>query len=291
MAQAIYRYHFVLNDTEELNLESESTETSKILIEILSDISKKYVFQLERGKQTQRLHFQGRFSLITKKRKVETLKMFKRLATISLIPETKDGEEASSFYCMKKDDTYVEGPWSNETEKEVYIPINIRELEALRPWQTKIIDLAKVMRDYRTINVVYDTQGNVGKTTICTYMGVYGIGKLLPFCNDYKDILRMCYDIGPKKAYLIDMPRAISKERLFQFYAAIETIKSGYAYDDRYNFRDRYFDPPNIFVFTNVLPDETLLSQDRWVYWQVVDEVLLPYKRQLDSTVSQALAL
>ena len=108
-------------------------------------------------------------------------------------------------------------------------------------------------------------------------MGVYNLGKMIPFCNDYKDIIRMCYDIGVYKSYLIDLPRAVSKERLHNMYAAIETIKGGYAFDDRYKFQDRYFDCPNIFVFTNFLPDEEFLSKDRWRYWAIENLQLTKY--------------
>lgn len=272
MTNPIFRYVFVLNANDSLDLENQWEDIAKDLSENLEEISKKWVFQLEQGNETHRYHLQGRFSLNVKKRKNECLKLFPKYPSISLLPESKEGEEESNFYCMKKDDTYRQGPWSNE-KKKVYVPKQILNIE-LYPWQKKLIEMSQIW-DTRHINVIYDTVGNNGKSTLCTYMGVHGIGKLLPFCNDFKDILRMTYDIGVQKAYLIDMPRAISKERLFQFYGAIETIKSGYCYDDRYKFQDRYFDCPNIFVFTNVLPDESLLSKDRWKYWIIRNQDLI----------------
>lgn len=274
MTGPLFRYSFVLNDNEDINLENNWENLATELSKTLDEISKRWIFQLEQGKETNRFHFQGRFSLITKKRKCECLKLFPNFKTISLLPESTAGEEESTFYCMKKDDTFRQGPWNNE-KKKIYIPRQITEIKNLHPWQQQIIDISKVW-DTRHINIIFDKHGNNGKSTLCTYMGVFGLGKLLPFCNDYKDILRMTYDVGVQKAYLIDIPRAISKERLFQFYGAIETIKSGYCYDDRYKFQDRYFDCPNVFVFTNVLPDESLLSKDRWNYWTIKDHTLCP---------------
>jgi hypothetical protein len=58
---------------------------------------------------------------------------------------------------------------------------------------------------------------------------------------------------------------------MFQFYSAVETIKDGYAYDDRYSFKEKVFDCPNIWIFCNVLPDLNLLSMDRWKIWDIDD--------------------
>jgi len=186
-----------------------------------------------------------------------------RFKSISIQPE--HDEDAVQFYVMKAE-SRLDGPWSDK-DKPLYVPRQIRDID-LWEWQNDVVEISKIW-DTRHINIILDVDGNHGKSTLCTYMGVNKLGKLLPFCNDYKDILRMCYDVGAQPCYLVDMPRAINKERLFQFFAAIETIKSGYAYDDRYGFKDRYFDCPNIFVFTNKVPELEMLSQDRWMFWAI----------------------
>jgi hypothetical protein len=68
---------------------------------------------------------------------------------------------------------------------------------------------------------------------------------------------------------MIDMPRAIKKDKLNGFYSAIESLKDGYAFDDRYKFVEKIFDSPCIWVFTNTYPDTDLLSEDRWKFWHV----------------------
>lgn len=271
------RWSFTVNDSEYLNFEeSYMPHVEKLQLE-MSKRTKKFVFQMERGEEKGRLHLQGRMSFKNGKRKSEILPLFSPIfQTMSLRLEGPD-EMASSFYCIKQDSTFVDGPWSSEN-LPLYIPRQVREMEFLYEWQKRIIEMCKVW-DTRTINIIYDTRGNIGKSSLCTYMGVNRLAKLLPFCNDYKDILRMCYDVGVFQAYLIDMPRAINKERLFQFFGAIETIKSGYCYDDRYKFTDRYFDCPNLYVFTNMLPDMDMLSLDRWKFWTVTKELaLVPYQ-------------
>ena len=109
-------------------------------------------------------------------------------------------------------------------------------------------------------------------------MCVYGKAKSPPFCNDFRDLMRMVCDMDETNCYLIDMPRAVSKDKLFQLYGAIEKIKDGYAYDDRYRFTEKYFNPPVVWVFTNRCPDLGLLSLDRWKLWTIENDELIPYE-------------
>jgi len=87
--------------------------------------------------------------------------------------------------------------------------------------------------------------------------------------------MRMILDTPTSSLYIFDLPRAIKKDKLCQFFAAIEEIKGGYAFDDRYSFREKYFDCPNIWVFMNTEPDRDAFSRDRWVFWQIVDNNLV----------------
>jgi len=244
----------------------------EIIEKLYPTIVKKYVFQLEEG-DSGYLHYQGRFSLIKKRRLGELVKLIKLLfPQMRLSTTSNNGLKEENFYCIKQD-TRKAGPWTDTDPKPEYIPRQIREIKKLHPWQQSVIEKSAEW-DTRSINIIHDTEGNIGKSTLATWMGVHKLGKQLPYCNDYKDILRMVMCLPTSKCYLIDMPRAICKDKLFQMYSAIETVKSGYAYDDRYHFKDKYFDCPNIWVFTNVLPDADLLSSDRWKYWEIIDGIL-----------------
>ena len=85
----------------------------------------------------------------------------------------------------------------------------------------------------------------------------------------------MVMDTPKVPLYIIDIPRAVNKDRLFQLFGAIETLKDGYAYDDRYHFREAYFDCPNIWIFINHKPNLDLLSRDRWELWHLKHRVLI----------------
>ena len=153
-------------------------------------------------------------------------------------------------------------------------PSHDREEKQLRPFQKTIIDSADNW-DTRNINLVYCPEGNKGKSILVGYCRAYKIGRALPPVNDFKDMMRMVCDMPTAKMYLVDMPRSLNKDRLYQFYSGIETIKDGYAYDDRYKFKEKFFDCPNIWIFSNILPDMSMLSKDRWKLWSIDDEYKL----------------
>lgn len=82
------------------------------------------------------------------------------------------------------------------------------------------------------------------------------------------------------------MPRGMKKDKLGEFYAGIEIIKNGVAYDKRYTAKKIRFDRPNIFVFTNMLPVFELLSKDRWCILEVLNKKLYKYGTHNSSSES-----
>lgn len=236
----------------------------------ISEIAKSGNFQLEEGEKTGKLHYQGRISLKKKRRKTEIIKLAtdEFLKGIHWTPTSN--ENKGNFDYVTKQHTRVQGPWDIK-EKNRYIPRQIREIKTLRPFQQQIVDNVGVWNT-RHINIVYDEKGCNGKSVLKGYLRAYGLGRPLPPINDYRDMLRMVCDVPTAKLYLVDMPRAIKKNKLGGFYAAIETIKDGYAYDDRYTFTEKFFDSPNIWIFTNTLPEFTLMSKDRWITWSITED-------------------
>jgi len=229
-------------------------------IEILKDkfkiYCKKWVFQKETGISGYE-HYQGRVSLKVKSRKGPVLGYGEHYSP------TSNENEDNDFYCVKED-TRTAGPWS---DKDLYIPKQVRNI-SLYPWQVQILEDAHTW-DTRTINCIICPKGNIGKSTLSTYAGARGLARSLPMMESYKDYMRMVMDTPKSKLYLVDFPRSMNRVACASFWSAIETIKNGYAYDDRYGFREEYFDCPNIWVFMNTTPDENFLSKDRWKFWEV----------------------
>lgn len=243
------------------------------IIDYMKLYCKKWGFQEEECPTTGTLHYQCRISLKERSRKIPVCEKFH---CGNIKPTSKDNSSGVAFYAyITKEDTRVNGPWTDKDE-EIYIPRQIREINELYSWQEFIVSTANNW-DKRTINYVYNTSGNVGKSTLVGYCRAYKIGRFLPPVNDAKDLLRMVCDLPTSKMYLFDLPRAMNKERLYGFWTAIETIKDGYAYDDRYKFQEKVFDCPIIWIFGNTLPDIELLSRDRWKIWDIKDQTLVDF--------------
>lgn len=241
----------------------------KFWITWCNEWGKAWTFQKEKG-DTGYEHYQGLISLKIRRTEAAAKKIIMDTSTLPEYfapvanPNLKAGTEA--FY-VTKPETRIEGPWSDK-DQPVYVPRHVRDMTTLYPWQQTIADSANVY-DSRGIDLIVDHKGNRGKSCLTAYLRVHKIGRGIPFINDYKDLMRMVMDMPKSPLYLLDMPRAINKERLNQLWAAIETVKSGYAYDDRYTFKEADFDRPRIWVFTNEFPDMSCLSGDMWRFWEI----------------------
>jgi len=241
----------------------------------LQEHCKHWVFQQERS-DSGFLHYQMRFSLQVRRRTKELGKLLSNLDMgCHVAPTVTDNMLPSkAFYCLKPD-TRVDGPWASEDPKPIVLP---RQLQGctLRPWQQQVVDDVEIF-DSRTINVIIETEGNKGKSFLGTWVGIHRIGMSIPPLNDYKDIMRVVMSRPVSKLYIIDMPRSIEQKKLAGLYGGLEELKSGHAWDDRYSFKEIYFDSPSIWIFTNVEPNLSYLSRDRWKLWKIVDNELIKY--------------
>jgi hypothetical protein len=243
------------------------------LTKILDKHCKKWCFQLEKGKETNFEHFQGRFSL-DKKRRIGSCKKLFNCPEIHLSPTSK--ANMNNMFYVQKEETRIDGPWNDEDDEKIYITDFVRQLKEFRPWQQSIIEMSK-LKEFRTINVIIDKNGNNGKSLLSMYMFQHKMARNIPFVNNYKDLMRAVCSMPTAKVYIMDMPRAMPKSNLENFYAAIESVKNGYVWDDRYKFTEKTFDSPQIFVFSNTVPDSNLLSRDRWKYWTIENNKLVKY--------------
>lgn len=241
-----------------------SAQTEDDQLPDFSGWCKHWSLQLEKS-DTGYLHFQGRISLIKKRRLQEIKPLLDDAwdAQIWMAP-TSNNAFGEWFYVMKAD-TRVKGPWTDKDEKPPYIPRDLRDL-VLRPWQQMIVD-SKDNFDARAVNVVYDPHGSNGKSIIRRYIGAHRIGQVIPPLESFKELMGIIMCKPKRKLYVVDMPRGMEKRRLTDFWAAMENLKDGNAFDTRYTFKEQYFDPPALWVFTNTVPNVKLLSTDRWRFW------------------------
>jgi len=239
---------------------------------------KRWCFQQERSDNTGYLHWQCRISLISKKRAdtmrhwiANTMTGWHESPTSN--PSFHSGDE---FYVIKVD-TRINGPWSDRDDVNPNnIPKRLRnDNMTWRPWQQSVINLINEEPDDRTVNIIINPTGQVGKSTLALWLMARKKAQRIPQQKDARDIMRMIMCCPIRSCYFIDLPKATSHRDMHSIYAAIEEIKNGYAYDDRYKFTEKLFEPPHIWVFTNVKPDEKLLSRDRWKYWSINSQLQL----------------
>ena len=259
--------------------------TPEQVITQLKSLCKKYSFQLEQGSETGYKHYQGRFSLIKKHRKNDLMKLFTIIKVPNYLEPTVEGVHIKGdlFYVLK-DETRLEGPW-DERDSNKYIPRQYQNLmDKLMPFQRQIFDSGEVF-DTRSINLIFDTNGNNGKSTISVLCQLMGHGIDMPPVNDANLLVQSLCDICEAKKLrnpspiCLDLPRAMAKDRLYGLYTAIEQIKKGKLYDFRYSYKEWWIDSPQIWVFSNFLPDLDMLSADRWKIWIIdTDKKLVNYR-------------
>jgi len=235
--------------------------------EALKGWCKKWVFQLEETK-TGRHHFQVRLSLINKKRLTEIMAQIPLKGNWShTCTEVHKGQNFN--YVMKAE--RLDGPWSDKDYAE-RTPMT-RQLTdfmtlTLRPWQQQVLGWCRE-EDDRSIKMIYDTVGHSGKSMMAEYLEYEGLAFELPPMKLMEDIMQFVYGFNNQKVYLVDMPRAMKKDKLGDFYAGLECLKNGVCYDKRYSAKKRRFDRPQIIVFTNVLPEWSFMSRDRWEVYEM----------------------
>jgi hypothetical protein len=93
-----------------------------------------------------------------------------------------------------------------------------------------------------------------------------------------EDLMQFAYGFKNQACYLIDMPRAIKKDKLSDFYAGIECLKNGTVYDKRYATKRRRMDRPQIVVFTDKTPNWAFMSADRWELYVMQEDHTMTLK-------------
>lgn len=245
----------------------------ELLKKLIIKYCDKYVYQLEKGEQTGFEHYQCRFHLKEKQRPAAfAAKLHDSLTGYVHVSPTSKENTGNNFYIVK-DATRLEGPWSSE-DKPVLKTVS--KMTQLHPWQQSLIDATKDYDD-RCIHVVIDYVGNHGKSSLCKYMWYHHQAQPVPPMQKAEDLVQFVMSMPQSRTYLIDMPRAMKKRHLYEFYSGIETIKNGMLYDKRYKGCFRYIDEPNIIVFTNSPPKLKYLSKDRWKLWTIQSNQLAEF--------------
>lgn len=265
--------------------------TAEQITNFLKTIANKWCFKGEESTSENKYkHWQGRLSMIKKVRKSGAttifntfLKSINENKTIGfyLEPTLTDEWTKGSFTYIEKLETSITDVYRNDIEI-IYEPIQVRKITKLKNWQNDLYNKINIKDNTgRIINVIIDKQGNIGKSTICTYLEFKNNCIDIPPIMDSHYLMATVCDIciaKNKRSYngmFFDLPRALNKNNLTTMFIAIEEVKKGKLYDVRNKYKEFWIDNDiNVWVFTNKLPDINLLSEDRWKFHIINDDCL-----------------
>ena len=269
----------------------ELPEVSRIR-EVLDEFSKQWCFQLEKGANKGKLHYQCRIILAEAQKKDTMLTIFscrfQDMRDITFLPESNNSivQGGLAFYVLK-DETRVDGPWYDPTyvprRRNLYKGEDLDCMKEPRPFQKTIIDAVCEPPDDRTINWIVNVLGCTGKSKLMKYL------RMNPQCFDFARVpLGTATQIktsviakGSRRIYMVDLPRVRgSDERQQELFSALEEIKNGWVESPMYGKTDELLMmPPHVWVFSNEAPNLNFASPDRWRVWTIDENNnLVPYE-------------
>lgn len=181
----------------------------------------------------------------------------------------KKDMDINAMYCTKDDDFIT----------NIYLekPTIIKE-ENLRNWQKNILcQLKNEIPDDRTINWLYDKNGNIGKSVLAKYCKFYEIAEWITGGKG-SDIKNLLLTSKKSRDIIIDIPRC--NKDVYISYSVIEELKNGFIFSTKYEGGCKLITTPHIWVFSNKLPDTEKMSSDRWRIWKVHNNELVNITKQ-----------
>jgi len=256
--------------------EEKDPKMEEVIKEILLRETQIFYFQLERGENGDKLfHYQflfrcnGEKDRSTGQRKKFWDKMKTKIGGLKGDHLATCGERHDVLQrYVTKCETRIAGPWSN---RRFYTGRKVNMMLAnIRPWQQSVMNILRSMPDLNIIHYVYDPDGGSGKSTLMAWAEDNHLGIGVPL-YDPKQVISAVIEEGDHPAYFLDLPRTIGKSLdLNGFYTSIEKIKDG-RLRSAMNGKSKKLrmDPPHVFVFSNMLPNLSKLSDYKWKCWSV----------------------
>jgi len=130
-------------------------------------------------------------------------------------------------------------------------------------WQLELRDYLESDPDPRHVTWYYDPVGNSGKSTFGRHYSIGGNPvrprAYLVTGGRYSDIF---FGYGNERVVFFDWAR--DNQETFP-YLVVENFKNGYFLNTKYEVACKYFEPTHVIIFANFEPDQSKLSQDRWI--------------------------
>lgn len=258
-------YHVGFRWTVPDDLKSNDEILHKWVIEHLD----KYIYQFEdivtNGRHN--YHYQGyghlRSQLRAKQIKTLAMESNGSVSGIEVQPACTEGITNLQAYSMKVK-SRVRGPWA---DKQIYLGADL--ISNLYPWQQSIKDEVETHPDNRSISVVYNPEGNIGKSAFCKYMSFHHKTLSVGWAKT-GDLLNLVSKNQNRTAYFFDLSRTRPKDWASDdIYAAMEGIKNGHFINTKYETCEVLMKIPHVWIFTNTLPRLSAMSRDRWRIFEI----------------------
>lgn len=297
MTKQLWKWSFTWNMKDGWDEKQFSADHVR-LTDTMKKYSKKWIFQLERGTENGRLHYQGYLSLLKKSTQGSLAKCIQtELEGFHLAPCSAVGEASLKTYCMKSD-TKVSGPWSDkeqadqDAEKlkpyrsncefdpaEMYADI----LSNPRPFQRSLTNMTDPdLQNNRTIIWVGDMHGNLGKTHWANYMSDVKGAEFHTY-GKTTDVANVITQRPRSRLYIFNLPRAKPKDAILgDLLNLMEQLKDGRVCNYKYKGDIFKLRPPHVVCLANYFPTfkeaKDLASMDRWKFFEITpDYKLKPY--------------
>lgn len=268
------------------NFESRSL-SDEVLNKGLKELCDSYVYQMEKGEKTGRVHLQGYLCTKIRKRQKSLLNDLDKICQEMTACQTVKGfyiqditvdrmlgtQDQAVAYCTKTD-TQISKPRTFGLLTQ-YQATDLRIFDnsaTWYPWQKHLMeilfdkDLTLKDPDDRTIIWVQDLMGNSGKSKLVKHICYNYPEEACKLAFGSSTQLRSaCISAGPRKLYFVDVPRTLGKDDdISEIISVIEDIKNGFVVSSMYGkYQQLMFDPPHIVVFANVFCPGGTLSSDR----------------------------
>lgn len=136
-------------------------------------------------------------------------------------------------------------------------------LEPRPGWQSELfLDLATEPHP-RTVRWYYDPVGGTGKSLFARRFSVGG-NPVHPRAYLITGGRHLDIFYGYRNERVVFFDWARDCQETFP-YSVVENFKNGYFLNTKYEVLSKYFNSPHVVIFANFEPDQTKLSQDRWI--------------------------
>jgi len=224
--------------------------------QLLDDSSiKRYVFQEEKG-ESGTPHLQGHFEF---SKKIRPSGHFKGSPLAKGHWEKTRNRKKAIEYCSKLS-TKIGKTYRKGFPRSLFRKVSVLKKTQLYNWQLKIVNEIEQEPDDRTINWIWDTDGNKGKSALVKYLCVNEHAIIVSGkSSDIKyQIANMEF---PPDIILYDIPRTA---RGYINYTALEELSNGCFASNKYESKMCIIPNVHIYCFANFHPEFEAMSQDRW---------------------------